>query len=83
MGRTVDVDQLVGAAEIVERLGQKHRTLVNDWRRRHPGFPPPVARLKMGQVWHWPDVKAWARRTGRVLLLAGVAVSTSGAVLGL
>ncbi|HET9733189.1 MAG TPA: hypothetical protein VFP54_10990 [Acidimicrobiales bacterium] len=60
------MDQLVGAAEIAARLGASSRTLVNDWRRRYPDFPAPVATLQMGNVWAWADVEAWARRTGRI-----------------
>jgi len=60
------VTQLVGAAEIAERLGLKRPHLVHDWRRRHEDFPIPVAELSMGLVWAWPDVEAWARRTGRL-----------------
>jgi len=60
------VDQLVGAAEIAERLGVKRSTVVHDWRRRHADFPQPVAQLKTALVWAWPDVEKWARRTGRL-----------------
>jgi predicted DNA-binding transcriptional regulator AlpA len=60
------VDQLVGAAEIADRLGLGRGSVVHDWRRRHPDFPAPVATLSMGLVWVWPDVEAWARRTGRL-----------------
>lgn len=59
------MDHLVGAAEIAERLGVQRPTVVHDWRRRHPDFPEPVARLKAGLVWAWPDVEKWARATGR------------------
>lgn len=66
MGRKVDVDELVGAAEIARRLKVAGREVVNAWRRRHPDFPRPVATLEMGNVWSWPDVEAWARKTGRL-----------------
>lgn len=66
MGRQVDVEELVGAAEIADRLGLALGQTVHDWRRRHADFPQPVARLRMGIVWFWPDVEAWARRTGRL-----------------
>jgi hypothetical protein len=64
--RKVDVDQIVGAAEIAARLGLALPQTVHDWRRRHPGFPAPVAILKMGMVWNWPDVERWAKQTGRL-----------------
>jgi predicted DNA-binding transcriptional regulator AlpA len=65
------VDQLVGAAEIAERLGVKRATVVHDWRRRHPEFPQPVATLSAGLVWAWPDVAAWAAETGRTIVGEG------------
>lgn len=67
VGRRVDVDNLVGAAEIAERLGVARAQVVHDWRRRYPGeFPEPVAKLKQALVWNWPDVEVWARSTRRL-----------------
>ncbi len=66
MGRKVDVADLVGAAEIAERLGLSHRESVHTLRRRHAAFPPPVAELKQAMVWAWPDVEKWAKATGRL-----------------
>lgn len=66
MGRKVDVEQLVGTAEIAERLGARRPGLVHDWRTRYPDFPQPVAHLKIGFVWAWPDVEQWAKATGRL-----------------
>ena len=59
------MDELVGAAEIAERLGSAPRT-IHAWRRRHPDFPAPVAELTSALVWYWPDVERWARKTGRI-----------------
>jgi hypothetical protein len=36
---------------------------VHKWRRRHDDFPQPVAELRAGLVWAWPDVEAWAKNT--------------------
>jgi hypothetical protein len=66
MGRKVDVDDLVGATEIAERLGYAHSESIHALRRRHPDFPEPVAHLKRAHVWAWPDVEAWAKATGRL-----------------
>lgn len=66
MGRRVDVEQLVGASEIAQRLGLAQVTTVHSWRRRHEDFPAPVASLHAALVWHWPDVERWARATGRL-----------------
>ena len=65
MGKKVDVDDLVGAAEIAERLGIKRPHLIHDWRRRHAEFPQPVVELKGTLIWLWPEVEQWASRTGR------------------
>ena len=66
MGRKLDADDLVGAAEIAERLGVAQVQTVHTWRRRYDDFPEPVARLKQALIWSWPDVLAWARSTGRL-----------------
>lgn len=60
------MDDLVGTAEIAERLDLAHAESVHTLRRRHAGFPEPVAKLRNGYVWAWPDVEAWARSTGRL-----------------
>lgn len=60
------MDQLVGVAEIADRLGLSRRQVVHNWQRRYPDFPEPVATLTQGQVWSWPDVERWLRRTGRL-----------------
>ncbi|MDQ3642064.1 MAG: DNA-binding protein [Actinomycetota bacterium] len=66
MGRKVDADVLVGSHEIAERLGLTSPEAVYSWRRRHADFPQPITRLRIGFVWAWPDVEAWARKTGRL-----------------
>ena len=67
MGRKIDIDLLVGAAEIAERLGAANSHVVHVWRHRHSDFPEPVASLKTALIWYWPDIEAWATRTGRCL----------------
>ena len=66
MARRVDPAQLVGAAEIAERLHMKQNHIVHEWRRRYADFPEPIAILKQGMVWLWPEIEQWARRTGRL-----------------
>jgi hypothetical protein len=66
MGRKVDVDDLVGAAEIADRLNVSHAETVHAWRRRYPDFPQPVVHLQRAVLWSWPDVEAWAKATGRL-----------------
>ena len=71
------MDNLVGTAEIAKRLGVKRPQVVHDWIRRykegseHP-FPAPVAHLSKVMVWNWPDVAAWAKKTGRLPERSGV-----------
>lgn len=66
MGRELDAEDLVGAAEIAERLGLAQVQTVHTWRRRYEDFPEPVARLKQALIWSWPDVEAWAKASGRL-----------------
>jgi transposase-like protein len=65
MAGKVDPADLVGVAEIADRLGVG-TSVVHDWRRRHSDFPKPLVRLRMGLVWAWPQVDRWARSTGRL-----------------
>lgn len=62
----MDLSELVGAAEISERLGKRTTSIVHDWRRRDGTFPAPVLTLKMGHLWLWSDVERWAIATGRM-----------------
>jgi hypothetical protein len=66
VARKVNVNDLVGAAEIAERLGDLQPRTVHQWHRRYPDFPQPVATLRQAMVWVWPDVESWARKTGRL-----------------
>ena len=69
MGRRVDVEQLVGASDIAQRLGMPRTQDVHTLRRRDPTFPEPVRILGSGpsrgiHVWYWPDIASWARKKG-------------------
>lgn len=66
MGRKLDVDLLVGTAEIADRLGVARPQVVHDWRRRHADFPQPVAVVSRVGLWYWPEIERWARATGRL-----------------
>jgi predicted DNA-binding transcriptional regulator AlpA len=61
---------VVAAAEIGQMLGlgrTRVHMLIND-----VGFPPPIAELRVGKVWLYADIEAYAARTGRPLYpLAG------------
>ncbi len=60
------MNDLVGAAEIADRLGLAHVESVHTLRRRHPDFPQPVTKLRQAMVWDWNDVERWAKSTGRL-----------------
>ncbi len=66
MGRKVDVNDLVGAADIASRLGLRQVQTVHLWRDRHDDFPMPVAQAGRVLIWAWPDIERWARGTGRL-----------------
>ena len=66
MGRKVDVDDLVGAHEIAQRLGVARPQVIHEWRRRHRDFPKPIAALKTALIWDWREVKKWAVDSGRL-----------------
>jgi hypothetical protein len=63
--REIDPGLLVGAPEIAERLGLARPQVVHNWRYRHAEFPTPLAELRQGNVWYWPDIEEWLRMTGR------------------
>jgi hypothetical protein len=64
--KQVNVEDLVGAAEIADRLGLAQSQTVHSWRRRYADFPEPIAHLRTALIWSWPDVERWAKRTGRI-----------------
>jgi len=66
MGQKVDVNDLVGAFEIAQRLGVARSQVVHEWRRRHRDFPEPIATLKTALIWDWREVEHWARKSGRL-----------------
>jgi hypothetical protein len=64
MPTSVQPSDIVGAAEIAERLGLALPQTVHDWRRRYVDFPEPLVKLKMGLVWNWKEVAAWSKASG-------------------
>lgn len=65
--RKIDPSELVGAAEIADRLGLAQVQTVHLWRKRYSDFPEPVAQLRTALIWAWPDVQNWAEGTGRAV----------------
>jgi hypothetical protein len=56
---------LVGTREIADRLGLIHAESVHTWRHRYADFPEPAAHLRIGYVWLWAEIEAWASHKGR------------------
>lgn len=57
-------EPVMGLTEIAEFLGVTRQRVHQ--LAQQPGFPAPIARLSMGQVWKSKDVEEWARETGRL-----------------
>lgn len=62
MRRLVDIEELVTAAEVADRLNVT-KSAVSKWQERDLGFPAPAGRIGgYVDVWLWPEVVAWYRR---------------------
>lgn len=59
-----DRPDVVGLAEIAERLGVQRRT-VDRWRERGV-LPDPTWTVGGRPAWEWSTIEAWARATGRL-----------------
>jgi hypothetical protein len=66
VGKKIDLDYLVGAAEIAQRLNVKRPHLIHDWRRRYPDSPKPIVELTGILLWDWRDIATWAKATQRI-----------------
>lgn len=56
-----DEIRLMGTAEIADRLGVTPARVHQITDSRKLGFPAPLTRLRMGQVWLADDVEAWIK----------------------
>lgn len=56
--------ELVGLAEIAERLGRS-RSVVDQWKWRHR-LPEPACEVGGRPAWDWATIEAWARETDRL-----------------
>jgi hypothetical protein len=58
-------EDFVGLAEIAERL-KVSRATASNWsgRRTISHFPDAIARPRMGPVYRWSEVQAWAKEKG-------------------
>lgn len=68
MGRHVDVEDLLSAAEVAEALGFSARQVVSIYARRYDSFPRPAVVKSNGrtQLWAREDVEEWDRDHRRV-----------------
>lgn len=66
--RRVDGQQppVIAMAELIAMLGLS-RTWVARLVKEDPAFPTPYARLRMGTLWRYEDVAAWATAGGRAI----------------
>jgi hypothetical protein len=65
MKARLDGSRLRGSAELQYMLDVSRQRITQ--LTADPGFPAPIAELRMGKVWDLEDVVAWARRVGREL----------------
>ena len=63
MGRMVDLDDLIDAAEVARICGLSTRNSVRTYRTRYADFPDPVVDLGEGRclLWLRTDVESWNR----------------------
>ncbi len=61
MGKIVDLDDLLDAAQVAELLGLSKATAVSVYQGRYEDFPRPVLMSSSGrcQFWLRSDVAAW------------------------
>jgi hypothetical protein len=64
MSPLVELAELITGGELARRLGIS-RQRMHQLRESDANFPPAIGKVGHAFVWRWPDVAAWARRTGR------------------
>lgn len=64
MGRKVDVDDLLDANGVAERLGLAHRNTVSVYQHRYDDMPRPVREFgdRRVKLWLRPEIERWAAR---------------------
>jgi hypothetical protein len=50
----------------IAAIGDVTPDAVEQWRRRYPAFPRPVAHTSAGDVWLRTQIETWLRETGRL-----------------
>ena len=61
MGKKIDPDELIGAAEVQAILRLSHPSSVTTYLKRYPDFPQPVVDLSGSRVrlWQRQDIVRW------------------------
>lgn len=61
MGRRIDVDDLVSAAEVAGILGLAHHNSVTTYLHRYADFPAPIVDKSNGRIRLWlrEDIVRW------------------------
>lgn len=62
---TVRIADLVGVAEIAERVHLSKQAVSGWYRNGLSHMPEPTLVLKMGALWEWPTIVRWLNETGR------------------
>lgn len=65
VGRSVEVENLIDAQGIADRLGLAQRQTISSFVSRYPDFPKALGMWGRTRLWDWTEVEAWARQTGR------------------
>lgn len=67
MGRRIDIDDLIDAAEVADLLGLTHRNTVSVYQKRYPDMPRPVLDFGGGRckLWLRSEVVQWVGSSGR------------------
>jgi predicted DNA-binding transcriptional regulator AlpA len=60
MGEIVDVDDLIGPAEVAEIIGLSNRNAVSVYRKRYTDFPVAVIDKGHCVLWRRTDIERWA-----------------------
>ncbi len=66
MGRWVDADELVSAAQVAERIDTATANVLT-WLKRYPDMPQPVARVgrrRQSPLWVWSELAPWLVEVG-------------------
>lgn len=84
-----DNNKIIGINEIAE-LARVSSSAVINWRKRDPGFPPPITELKSGPVFNYDHVRRYLKKRkvhmanviSTINLKGGVAKTTSTVAIG-